>query len=51
MHIFLIWILIKQETHDDKQFYLVTHFTIQTLDLTYLLLTLNVTVQLLNSAK
>ena len=35
-----------RKTHDDKQLYLITHFTKQTLNLNYLLLTLNVTVQL-----
>ena len=33
---------------DDKQLYLITHLTKQTLNVDYLLLTLNVTVQLLN---
>ena len=36
------------KTRGDKQLYLITHFTKQTLNLNYLLLTLNVTVQLLN---
>ena len=40
-----------RKTHDDKQLYLITHFTKQTLNLNYLLLTLNVTVRLLNSPK
>jgi len=35
-----------RKTHEDRQLYLITHF-----DLNYLLLTLNVTVQLLNSPK
>ena len=39
------------KTRDDKQLYLITHFTKQTLNLNYLLLTLNVTVQLLNYSK
>jgi len=37
-----------RKTHDDKR-YLITHFKKQTLNLNYLLLMLNVTVQLLNS--
>jgi len=40
-----------RETHGDKQLYLITHFTKQTLNLNHLLLTLNATVQLLNSSK
>ena len=40
-----------RKTHDDKQLYLISHFTKQTLNLNYLLLTLNVTVQLLNFPK
>jgi len=40
-----------RKTHDDKQLYLITHFTKQSLNLNYLLLTLNVTVQLVNSTK
>ena len=40
-----------RKTHDDRQLYLITPFTKQTLNLNYLLLTLNVTVQLLNSPK
>ena len=39
------------KTCGDKQLYLITHFTKQTLNLNYLLLTLNVTVQLLNYPK
>ena len=35
------------KTRGDKQLYLITHFTKQILNLNYLLLTLNVTVQLL----
>ena len=35
----------------DKQLYLITHFTKQTSNLNYLLLTLNVTVQLLDYPK
>ena len=35
-----------RKTHDDKQLYLITHFTKQTLSLNYLLLTLNVAIQL-----
>jgi len=35
-----------RKTHEDRQLYLITHF-----DLNYLMLTLNVTVQLLNSPK
>ena len=37
------------KTRDDKQLYLITHFTKQTLNLNYLLLTLNVTVQYIDS--
>jgi len=37
-----------RKTHDDKQLYLITHFTKTTLNRNYPLLTLNVTVQLLN---
>ena len=37
--------------HGDKQLYLVTHFTTQTLDLNYLLLKLNVTEQFLKNPK
>ena len=51
MQIFLICILIKQQKHVAINNYLVTHFTKQTLNLNYLLLTLNVTVQLLNYPK
>ena len=36
------------KTCSDKQLYLITHFTKQTLTLNYLRLTLNVMVQLLN---
>ena len=39
------------KTRGDKQLYLITHFTKQSLNLNYLLLTLNVTVQLLNYPK
>ena len=39
------------KTCGDKQLYLITHFTKQTLDLNYLLPTLNVAVQLLNYPK
>ena len=39
------------KTRGDKQLYLITHFTKQTLNLNYLLLMLNVTVQLLNYPK
>ena len=39
------------KTRGDKQLYLITHFSKQTLKLNYLLLTLNVTVQLLNYPK
>ena len=39
------------KTSVDKQLYLITHFTKQTLNPNYLLLTLNVTVQLLNYPK
>ena len=39
------------KTRGDKQLYLITHFTRQTLNLNYLVLTLNVTVQLLNYPK
>ena len=39
------------KTRGDKQLYLITHFTKQTLNLNYLLLALNVTVQLLNYPK
>ena len=40
-----------RKTHDDKQLYLITHFTKQSLNLNYWLLTLNVRVELLNSPK
>ena len=39
------------KTHGDKQLYLITHFTKQTLNLNYLLLTLNVTEQFLKKPK
>ena len=39
------------KTRGDKQLYLITHFTKQILNLSYLLLTLNVTVQLLKNRK
>ena len=39
------------KTRGDKQLYLITHFTKQTLNLNYLLLTLNIRVQLLNYPK
>ena len=39
------------KTRGDKQLYLITHFTKQTLNLNYLLSTLSVTVQLLNYPK
>ena len=39
------------KTLGDKQLYLITHFTKQILNLNYLLLTLNVTVQLLKNRK
>ena len=51
MQIFLICISIKQQKHVTIKNYLITHFTKQTLNLNYLLLTLNVTVQLLNYPK
>ena len=51
MQIFLICILIKQQKHAAINNYLITHFTKQTLNLNYLLLTLNVTVQLSNYPK
>ena len=51
MQIVLICILIKQQKHVAINNYLITHFTKQTLNLNYLLLTLNVTVQLLNYPK
>ena len=51
MQIFLICILIKQQKHVAINNYLISHFTKQTLNLNYLLLTLNVTVQLLNYPK
>ena len=52
MQIFLICILIKQQKHVcDKQLYLITHFTKQTSNLNYLLLTLNVTKQFLKNPK
>ena len=51
MQIFLICILIKQQKHMAINNYLITHFTKQTLNLNYLLLTLNVMVQLLNYPK
>ena len=41
----------KQQKHMAINNYLITHFTKQTLSLNYLLLTLNVTVQLLNYPK
>ena len=42
---------IDKVTRDDKQLYLITHFTKQTLNLNYLLLTLNVTEQFLKNLK
>ena len=39
------------KTRGDKQFYSIEHFTKQTLNPNYLLLTLNITVQLLNYPK
>ena len=51
MQIFLICILIKQQKHVAINNYLITYFTKQTLNLNYLLLTFNVTVQLLNYPK
>ena len=51
MQIFLICILIKQQKHVAINNYLITQFTKQSLNLNYLLLTLNVTVQLLNYPK
>ena len=39
------------KTRGDKQLYLITHFTKQTLNLNYLLLTLNVTEQFLKNQK
>ena len=39
------------KTRGDKQLYLITHFTKQTLNLNYLLLTLNVTEQFLKKPK
>ena len=39
------------KTHGNKQLYLITHLTKQILNLNYLLLTLNVTVQLLKNPK
>ena len=51
MQIFLICISIKQQNHVARNNYLITHFTKQTLNLNYLLLTLNVTVQGLNYQK
>ena len=39
------------KTRGDKRLYLITHFTKQTLNLNYLLLTLNVTEQLLKNPK
>ena len=51
MQIFVICILIKQQKHVAINNYLITHFTKQTLNLNYLLLTLNVTVQVLNYPK
>ena len=44
---FLICILIRQQKHVAINNYLITHFTKQTLNLNYLLLTLNVAVQFL----
>ena len=50
IQIFLICILKKTlKTRGDKQLYLITHFMKQVLNLNYLLLTLNVTVQLLKN--
>ena len=43
--------MIKQQKHVAINNYLITHFTKQTLNLNYLLLTLNVTVQSLNYPK
>ena len=40
-----------QKTGGDKQLYLITHFTKQTLNLNYLLLTLNVKEQFLKNPK
>ena len=51
MQIFLICILIKQQKHVAINNYLITLFTKQNVNLNYLLLTLNVTVQLLNYPK
>ena len=45
MQIFLICILIKQQKHVAINNYFITHFTKQTVNPNYLLLTLNVTVQ------
>ena len=39
------------KTRGDKQLYLITHFTKRTLNLNYLLLTLNVTEQFLKNPK
>ena len=51
MQILLICILIKQQKHVAINNYLITHFTKQTLNLNYILLTLNVTVQLIKLPK
>ena len=52
MQIFLICTLIKQQKHVAiKKLHLITHFTKQTFNLNCLLLTSNVTVQLLNYLK
>ena len=40
---------IARKAHGNKQLYLITHFAKQTLNLHYVLLMLNVIVQLLNS--
>ena len=53
MQIFFICILIDKatKTRGDKQLYLIIHFTKQTLNLNYLLLTLDVTEQFLKNPK
>ena len=48
MQILYLHIDKATKTRGDKQLYFITHFTKQTLNLNYLLLTLNVMVQLLN---
>ena len=50
-HFLNLFIDKASKTLGDKQLYLITHFTKQTLNLNYLLLTLNVTEQFLKNPK